>query len=306
MQDALLLLGLGLADRGLGAAGRFLGSGQTAGEVADLALVVEQLGLRHDVLGGQRQVDVHLLLGQAKAGLQARGGRLGLGQVTALLFDLGRQGRALFGQSLLAQGLQLLFVDAGVGHGLGHVHRTVEVLAVGFVAQARSPHRHGAVLGLDLAQFGGGLGVVQPHQQLAGLHRLARADQDRLHLRRVCGLDDLGLAGGDHLALAARHLLQLGEGRPHHEQDKTRRDQHDQPARAAHRGHLAPQGRAPTARAGRGPAGTGRRDRVRARNIEMLIHRELRCVRTNRWPQGLRAGGCGGVGRGRSGSSMKT
>ena len=78
LETGLARLALRFADGGGGAARPAPGAGDTALQVDDFAPRVEQLGLRHDVLGGQRLEHLHALLGERQAAAQAADGRLRL------------------------------------------------------------------------------------------------------------------------------------------------------------------------------------------------------------------------------------
>ena len=70
-------LGLGLAHRGEGLALLLARGGDAALDVDDLTLLFEEVGLRNDVLGGERRHHLDLVLREAQRALQAADRRRG-------------------------------------------------------------------------------------------------------------------------------------------------------------------------------------------------------------------------------------
>ena len=85
LEVGLAGLGLRFAHRGHRPALLLARGGDPALEVDDLAARVEQVGLRNDVLGGQRLEHRDLLLGERQAALQAADRRRGFGGFAARL-----------------------------------------------------------------------------------------------------------------------------------------------------------------------------------------------------------------------------
>ena len=86
--------------------------------------------------------------------------------------------------------------------------RATERSAAGFLLQALRPYGEALVLGLQLAEFGRGLRIVETDKELPALHRLPVTDEDVLDNRGLGRLDDrlLGVPISGELATELVHI----------------------------------------------------------------------------------------------------
>jgi hypothetical protein len=197
-------------------------------DVDDLALLVEEVGLRNDMFGGERRHHLDLVLSKGERALEAVDRRLRFGRVAPRLVGGGLRRGDLAAQRGLARHAKR-FLAGAVRTFAG------DVLAHALGRQPCGTRLEGFRFRLDLPELRFAFRIVEPDEQLALVDPLARADEKLADGRGIGRGDDLELARGNNLALTASHFVDLREARPDEEKrERDRRGDDDHP-RAGHR-----------------------------------------------------------------------